>query len=61
MVKTEHQPGVLARGMGMAALLAIALIVALLMATKLMDQVRAFGANPSTSQAPAAAAAYESR
>ena len=56
---TEHQPGVLARGTGFAALLAIAVIVAISTASAFMDQIRSLGASPATPQAPAAAAAYE--
>jgi hypothetical protein len=56
---TEHQPGVLARGMGFAALLALAVIIAISMASGLMDQVRSLGASPSTPQGAPAAASYE--
>ena len=55
---TEHQPGVLARGMGFA-LLALAVIIAIAMASGLMDQVRSLGASPATSQGSAAVATYE--
>ena len=56
---TEHQPGVLSRGLGLAALLVIAAIVAITMASGLMDQVRSLGADPSVPQGPAASASYE--
>jgi hypothetical protein len=56
---TEHQPGVLARGTGFAALLALAVIIAISMASGLMDQVRSLGASPATPQGSAAATSYE--
>ena len=56
---TEHQPGVLARGVGFAALLALAVIIAISMASGLMDQVRSLGASPATPQGSPAAASYE--
>jgi hypothetical protein len=56
---TEHQPGVLTRGFGFAALLAIAVIVAISMASGLMDQVRSLGSSPAAPQGPTAAATYE--
>ena len=56
---TEHQPGTLPRGLGLAALLVIAAIIAISMASGLMDQVRSLGATPATPQGPAAAASYE--
>ena len=56
---TEHQPGVVSRGLGLAALLVIAAIVAISMASGLMNQVRSLGADPAAPQAPAAAASYE--
>jgi hypothetical protein len=56
---TEHQPGMLSRGLGLAALLVIAAIVAITMASGLMGQVRSLGADPTAPQAPAAAASYE--
>jgi hypothetical protein len=58
-MRTEHQPGVLARGMGLAALLAIAVIVAIAMASGLMGQVRSLGASPATPEGPSATASYE--
>jgi hypothetical protein len=54
-----EQPGVLARGMGFAALLALAVIIAISMASGLMDQVRSLGASPATPQGSAAATSYE--
>ena len=56
---TEHQPGVVSRGFGFVALLAVAVIVAIVMASGLMDQIRSLGASPATPQGPAAAASYE--
>jgi hypothetical protein len=56
---TEHQPGVLSRGLGLAALLAVAVIVAISMASGLMNQVRSLGSTPAAPQGPAAAATYE--
>ena len=56
---TEHQPGTLSRGLGLAALLVIAAIVAITMASGLMGQVRSLGADPTAPQGPAAAASYE--
>ncbi len=56
---TEHQPGVLSRGVGLAALLAVAVIVAIVMASGLMGQIRSLGASPATPEGPAAAASYE--
>jgi len=56
---TEHQPGVLSRGLGLDALLVIAAIVAITMASGLMGQVRSLGADPTAPQGPAAAASYE--
>jgi hypothetical protein len=58
---TEHQPGILARGVGFAALLAIAVVVAILMATGLMEQIRSIAATPSNAAGPSAAVAYEPR
>jgi len=56
---TEHQPGVLSRGLGLGALLVIAAIVAISMASGLMGQVRSLGADPTAPQGPAASASYE--
>jgi Cu/Ag efflux pump CusA len=58
---TEHQPGILARGVGFAALLAIAVVVAIVMATGLREQIRSIASAPSNASAPGAAAAYEPR
>lgn len=57
---TEHQPGVVARGMGLAALLALAAIVALSTASGFMEQLRSIASSPSSSSGPSAVA-YEPR
>ena len=56
---TEHQPGVLARGVGLAALLALAVVIAISMASGLGDQVRSLGSSPAIPQGSPAAASYE--
>ena len=56
---TEHQPGVLARGVGLAALLALAVVIAISMASGLGDQVRSLGASPAEPDGPAATASYQ--
>ena len=56
---TEHQPGVLARGVGLAALLALAVVIAISMASGLGDQVRSLGASPAAPEGPAATVSYE--
>jgi hypothetical protein len=61
VVRTEHQPGVAARGVALAALLVMASIVALLTASGLMDQLRSIASAPSSASGPSAAAAYEPR
>ena len=58
---TEHQPGILARGFGFAALLAVAVIVAILMAAGLREQIRSIATSPSDASGPSAAVAYEPR
>jgi hypothetical protein len=58
---TEHQPGILARGIGFAALLAIAVAVAILMATGLMEQIRSIATAPSNAAGPSAAVAHDPR
>ena len=58
---TEHQPGTLARGVGFAALLAIAVVVAILMAAGLREQIRSIVTTPSNAAGPIAAVAYEPR
>ena len=58
---TEQQSGVAARGFGLAALLAVAVIVAILLAATAMEQVRSLGASPGAPQGPATAAAHEPR
>ena len=58
---TEHQPGILARGVGFAALLAIAVVVAILMATGIREQIRSIATTPSNPSGPSAAVAYEPR
>jgi hypothetical protein len=57
---TDHQPGVLAGGMALSALLALAVIVAVWTASMFTGQVRELGSSPSDSQAPATLA-YEPR
>ena len=57
---TEHQPGVLARGMALSALLALAAIVAVWTASMFTGQVRELGSSPSGAPGPAALA-YEPR
>jgi len=55
---TEQQPGVLARGVGLGAILALAAIVAIWTASMFMGQIRELGSSPSVAQRPAALA-YE--
>ncbi len=58
---TEHQPGILARGVGFAALLAIAVVIAILMVTGVREQIRSIATSPSNASGPSAAVGYESR
>ena len=58
---TEHQPGILARGVGFAALLAVAVVSAILLATGVWQQVRSIATAPSNASGPSAAVAYEPR
>jgi glutamate synthase domain-containing protein 2 len=58
---TEHQPGILARGVGFAALLAIAVVIAILMATGVREQLRSIASGPTNASGPSAAVAYEPR
>jgi hypothetical protein len=58
---TEHQPGILARGVGFAALLAIAVVIAILMATGVREQLRSIVTTASNASGPSAAVAYEPR
>ena len=57
---TEHQPGVLSRGLGLAALLVLATVVALSAASMFADQIRSLGESPANTPGPAAIA-YEPR
>ena len=58
---TEHQPGILARGVGFAALLAIAVVIAIVMATGVREQIRSIATTPANASGPSAAVAYEPR
>jgi hypothetical protein len=54
MLKSEHQPGVLARGFTLVALLGIALVVVLLSATNLVRNLQTIEPGTPSVQAPAA-------
>lgn len=60
-MQTQQRAGVLARGMGLAAIAVLAAVVALSTAAVFADQLRSLGSSPTSAQGPGAAVAYEPR
>ena len=61
MQTQRQEAGVLARGLGLAALAVLAALVALSTAAMFADQLRSLGSSPTSAQGPSAAVAYEPR